>query len=57
MSAPANAAAVTKYAPSKDFRDHQSATITSGGQAPKWAKYHAKMVGEFPSPYRGEKTR
>jgi L-2,4-diaminobutyrate decarboxylase len=23
------------------------------GALPKWAKYHQKMVGEFPSPYRG----
>ena len=25
----------------------------ANAHVPKWAKYHSKMVGEFPSPYRG----
>jgi glutamate/tyrosine decarboxylase-like PLP-dependent enzyme len=55
MNIPARTATVTKLFSEQDQRDHWHAEGAADGKAPKWAKYHAKMIGEFPSPYRGGK--
>lgn len=46
-----HAAAAIAHAASTE-RD--SETPSSAARSPKWAKYHAKMAGEFPSPFRGD---
>ena len=47
--------AAKKQASPKDYEGHWKADGTAHSQSPKWAKHHAKMVSEFPSPYRGTK--
>lgn len=44
-----NAAAAIAHAASTE-----SDAAAASAPAPKWAKYHAKMAGEFPSPFRGD---
>ncbi|WP_239025702.1 hypothetical protein [Sphingomonas paeninsulae] len=34
--------------------ESDSETASSVAKTPKWANYHAKMAGEFPSPFRGD---
>ena len=55
MNTPARTATVTKLFSEQDQRDHWHGEGAADGKTPKWAKYHDKMIGEFPSPFRGQK--
>jgi glutamate/tyrosine decarboxylase-like PLP-dependent enzyme len=61
MNEVARVAGATKHEPALDhaspkvFEGHWKADGTAHAHAPKWAKYRAEAVSEFPLPYRGGK--
>ncbi len=45
---------MTPHSP-RDYESHWRADGNVHDQAPQWAKYRTKIMGEFPSPFRGMK--
>ena len=41
----------------KDYEHHWHSDGSATGEAPKWARYRADMLGEFPSPFRDGSDR
>ena len=55
MSSVTRTASTIRHASPKNSDGHTKANGPARAHAPKWAKHHAKMVSEFPSPFRGTK--